>query len=197
MWNTVLNLLLRTGKTPPGGMGGPDPTKDLFNAVLAAKQKEFNERNPGNQEPAVGSMVYCMLGPVEHSGIYIGQGYIAHLNGNGEIEVVSPKRFTDHVTTLNTDIFIPMDNDDYPIGDSEIAFRAIEMVGEERNYNFLMDNCHQFSAGCITGDFENASNFLFLVKHDFSKTMEQDSRWGRWKWEEEPYPFRCYKTSFW
>ena len=44
-----------------------------------------------NLEPGVGAPIYCDLGfnTVEHSGIYVGNNEVVHLNGNGQIEKVS------------------------------------------------------------------------------------------------------------
>jgi len=41
--------------------------------------------------PKIGSVVYCDLWMVEHSGIYIGNNRIVHLDGSGKIEIVTPK----------------------------------------------------------------------------------------------------------
>ena len=45
--------------------------------------------------PKKGSVLYCDLTGsfLEHSGIYVGDNRIVHLNGKGEIEVVSPAAF--------------------------------------------------------------------------------------------------------
>ena len=45
--------------------------------------------------PQKGSVLYCDLsfGIAEHSGIYVCDNRIVHLNGKGEIEVVSPAAF--------------------------------------------------------------------------------------------------------
>ena len=45
--------------------------------------------------PKKGSVLYCDLsfGIAEHSGIYVGDNRIVHLNGKGEIEAVSPAEF--------------------------------------------------------------------------------------------------------
>ena len=42
--------------------------------------------------PVMGSVVYCDLafGHAEHSGIYIGNDQIVHLDGSGDIEIVTP-----------------------------------------------------------------------------------------------------------
>ena len=45
--------------------------------------------------PKKGSVLYCDLTGsfLEHSGIYVGDNRIVHLNGKGEIEAVSPAEF--------------------------------------------------------------------------------------------------------
>ena len=40
------------------------------------------------------------------------------------------------------------------------------MVGSTRNYQVVFDNCHQFTCGCISGDFENPCNFFWMVENE-------------------------------
>ncbi|NOP79586.1 hypothetical protein HNV23_08820 [Bacillus paranthracis] len=163
--------------------GGSTLDTAIMVAGTVSKINEYLERNEGNKEPQAGAMVYCMLGPVEHSGIYIGYDRIVHLNGKGDIEVVTTEKFTDHITTFNKSILVPLDKDGNAIGCKEVALRAISMIGTSRNYNILLDNCHQFSVGCITDDFETAGNYLWWVKDEFERKVEKSCRWGRWDWE--------------
>ena len=46
-------------------------------------------------KPKIGSIVYCDLcfNTVEHSGVYVGNGEIVHLDGSGVVEKVSAKTF--------------------------------------------------------------------------------------------------------
>ncbi|WP_213073841.1 hypothetical protein [Acinetobacter sp. WCHAc060033] len=57
----------------------------------------------GRVQPVRGSVVYCDLtlgnGIAEHTGIYIGNNEIVHLNRHGFIEAVSPKEFLSGWTT--------------------------------------------------------------------------------------------------
>lgn len=133
--------------------------------------------------PSPGSLVYCQLVTAEHSGIYIGNNQIVHLNGRGEIEVVSLEKFTDHLTTLDLDIFVPIGIDNKPVGSEAFAANAKTKIGEKRSYNLIMDNCHQFSAGCISGNFENADNFLWMTKDTFRTELNvRKIKWVRWSW---------------
>ncbi|MEO2077383.1 MAG: hypothetical protein ABGX20_18780 [Bacillus sp. (in: firmicutes)] len=143
----------------------------------------FDESTYTKTPPALGSLVYCVLGPVEHSGIYIGNNQIVQLNGKGQIECVKPRTFTDHITTYDPDIFIPCKiNSKDPVGNVMASGRAIDMINSKRNYNILMDNCHQFSAGCITGDFENPNNFLGWLKESYESSVDETISWVRWRW---------------
>jgi hypothetical protein len=131
-------------------------------------------------EPAIGSLVYCDLLMAEHSGIYIGDGQIVHLDGDGTICMVSHQEFLDRLDGLNTAISIYVSCvADGPVGDAQAARRALDMVGRTRNYNMLLDNCHQFSAGCLTGDFENAVNFFLLLERLARSELGMDN-WRVW-----------------
>ena len=60
--------------------------------------------------PAVGSVVYCNLAVVaEHTGIYVGNNKIVHLNGNGRIEKVSAESICERFHGKNPafTIFLP------------------------------------------------------------------------------------------
>ena len=52
--------------------------------------------------PKVGSIVYCNLALVaEHTGIYVGDNKIIHLNGSGLVEMVSAEIFCDRLHGRN------------------------------------------------------------------------------------------------
>lgn len=129
-------------------------------------------------QPKIGSVLYCDLafGYMDHSGIYIGDGKIVHLSGKGNIEIVTPKQFIDGGTACN--IYVSC-RDTRAVGCPNTARLAKKMVGTSRDYNFLLDNCHQFSAGCLTGNFDNSSNLLFMLKHEAAKNINSNS-WRYW-----------------
>lgn len=128
--------------------------------------------------PTIGSILYCDLafGYMEHSGIYIGNNEIAHLSGKGNIEVVSPKLFINGGTACH--IYVSC-QETWSVGSYDVAERAKSMIGRTRDYNFILDNCHQFSAGCLTGDFDNSCNFLWMLKHEAEKKIGADN-WRFW-----------------
>lgn len=130
--------------------------------------------------PVAGSIVYCDLACVfEHSGICIGDGYIVHLDGNNTIDIVSYKDFLKRLGGFNPAFTIYVScTDTTPIGDTTTALRAIEMAGTYRDYNIILDNCHQFTSGCITGNFENSDNFWWMLKDTV----------------EKKYPVNCWRA---
>ena len=134
-------------------------------------------------EPVIGSVVYCDLAEfAEHSGIYIGNNRIVHLNGDGKVEAVTPKEFIRRLWGLNpaAEIYVSCDSDDEPVGCHIAANRAEERIGTERKYNMLLDNCHQFVSGCLTGNFNNTDNFLMDLK-SISKTKLTATNWNIWQ----------------
>lgn len=132
--------------------------------------------------PVRGSVVYCGLafGFAEHSGIYIGNNEIVHLDGSGIIEIVSPQKFLERLGGLNhaMSIYVAC-NGSTAIGTNAIAKKAKRMVGKNRNYNLVLNNCHQFTSGCITGNFENSDNFLWMLKHTVNKELSTNE-WRVW-----------------
>jgi hypothetical protein len=132
----------------------------------------------GTVKPAIGSILYCdlVMGRAEHSGIYIGNNEIVHLRGTGNIEVVTPSDFIKGTTALS--IYVSCCGAS-AVGSNDVARRARNMIGQSRNYNFIFDNCHQFSAGCLTGNFENSCNFLWMLKEESSKKLDSND-WRQW-----------------
>ena len=129
-------------------------------------------------QPVPGSVVYTdlFLSYAEHSGIYVGNGLIAELNGAGNIELVTRREFMQGGTGQS--IYVSS-CDGQAIGDPAVASRARSMVGSTRDYNILLDNCHQFSSGCLTGNFENSDNFLAFLKTQSEKSLGANE-WRVW-----------------
>ena len=142
-------------------------------------------------EPAIGSVVYCDLaaGFGDHTGIYIGDHEIVHLNGDGWIEKVSPTLFVSRLGGYNTAMNIYVScRGTSPVGSAEVAKRARMMVGKRRKYSLLFDNCHQFTAGCLTGNYENSCNFMRMVKSQSERHLGSDN-WRTWvlkSWNSPP-----------
>lgn len=129
-------------------------------------------------QPEIGSVVYCdlLFGYAEHSGIYIGDGEIVALEKDGRIVARSTSGFMDGTTAIS--IYVSC-HDGHAVGSEAAARRAREMIGSHRDYNVILDNCHQFTAGCLTGNFENSNNFLWMLK-DKSQQILGSDEWRVW-----------------
>lgn len=136
-----------------------------------------------NVEPVKGSIIYCDLafGNAEHSGVFIGNNEIVHLDGSGVIEIVTPKEFLERLGGFNLAISIYVScNGSSAVGTNAIARRAKNMIGKHRNYHVIFDNCHQFTSGCITGNFDNSDNFLWMLKSTVSNKLNAKT-WRVWE----------------
>ncbi|HAV3582288.1 lecithin retinol acyltransferase family protein [Acinetobacter baumannii] len=132
--------------------------------------------------PEIGSVVHCGLfcNAFEHSGIYVGRNRIVHLDGSGRIEKVSPEQFIERLDGLNlaVSIYVSCKNGK-PIGSKLAAKRAREKVGIRFKYSLSSNNCHIFTSGCLTGNFENNDNFFNLLT-DTTEDELGSNGWRVW-----------------
>lgn len=147
--------------------------KDVKNIVRSFQHKVM---------PRPGSVVICdLVDIVEHSGIYIGDNKIVHLSGNGRIETVSPEEFIARLNGLNKSMFIEVSCcDGVAVGSEDVAQRAIAMIGGSRKHNLVLDNCHQFTSGCLSGNFENPDNFLLFLREEAKRVLGSNG-WRAWE----------------
>ncbi|WP_081407686.1 MULTISPECIES: lecithin retinol acyltransferase family protein [Acinetobacter] len=132
--------------------------------------------------PEIGSVIHCGLAfnIVDHSGIYVGRNRIVHLDGSGRIEKVSPKQFVERLDGLNLAVSIYVScKDGKPVGSKLAAKRAREKVGTRLNYSLSSNNCHIFTSGCLTGNFENKDNFFNLLT-DTTEDELGSNGWRVW-----------------
>lgn len=129
--------------------------------------------------PVEGSILYTELlfSYAEHSGVYLGNNQIVELNRRGEIQVVSPVGFTSSGT--GNRIYVSC-RGKKAIGSKMVAERASRMVGRMRNYNIVLNNCHQFTSRCLNNDFENSDNFLWMLKSSAQNSLFADN-WRIWE----------------
>ena len=117
-----------------------------------------------------GAVVFCdLFGAVEHSGICIGDNEIIHLDGSGDIEKVDFYEFIARLNGLNDTVFKAnlsyfVDEADNPIASKKFIKRAKNILGDSIDYNLFSNNCHKFTSGCITGDFDNSDTTFYELK---------------------------------
>ena len=122
-------------------------------------------------KPKVGSVLHCRLPAVaEHTGIYVGNGKVIELNGKGNIVKIPLSKFTgDFTPRIGILIYVACDENEKVLYSNTISDRAFKKVGSKRDYNLLLDNCHQFTCGAITGEFENKNNYFWMVERCIKK----------------------------
>ncbi|MBN1968404.1 MAG: lecithin retinol acyltransferase family protein [Candidatus Delongbacteria bacterium] len=120
--------------------------------------------------PERGTIVFCELFGVEHSGVYVGNGNIVELTGKGEVRLTDETGFLEETNGFS--IYAAC-NDSRSLRSDQIAERALEMVGHWTDYNLILNNCHQFTAGCIIDDFDNPNNFFWMLMEVISKKMNK------------------------
>lgn len=130
-------------------------------------------------EPARGGIVWCELagGYVTHSGIYTGNNRIVHLSGDGEVLCSDRKGFMARLNGLNPAMSVYTDcQGRLPVGNIAAAGRALRALGSRRQYHLLKENCHRFTAECLTGRPDNA-----VVLHRQLKRLQRGNTWRVWE----------------
>lgn len=160
--------------------GGTFPVPPIVNPLIN------KIRYPSTSvEPGKGSPIYCDLGFgfVEHSGIYIGNFEAIQLNGRGLVEVVNLFDFTDNISTTSRDVFFPLDKvNSIPIEFDEAYDNALRKRGKLIKYNVVLNNCHKFTSGCLTGDFNQNNQLLDFMKCTTEQVYGKKIIWRRWDW---------------
>lgn len=158
-----------------------DSAKDLAHLgichPLLSKPQDSGKPSRQNGSPVIpieGSILYTdLLGEyAQHSGVYIGHGRIVDLNRHGEIQIVSPREFMSGGT--GTEIYVSCIGL-RAVGSREVARRAYRNVGQRRDYHILLNNCHQFASGCLSGHYENDDSFLWMLKASAVKYLGANS----------------------
>lgn len=146
-----------------------------------AIDREVSDPPPGTPllvSLGVGVDEYFGIGIAEHSGIYLGNGKVAELNGNGRIMPVSLSEFVNglddgSVNTRNgTCIFAACDeNTDVIKAHAQAAQNAQAYLNNEvtKDYNVFGNNCHMFTASCLLGGkLEKMSKEEWFIRGTFT-----------------------------
>lgn len=137
-----------------------------------------------NVTPVPGAILHCSLYGVEHTGIYLGSHSIIELQRTGEIRITTPKGFISGTNAIT--IYVAC-NGTSPLGSDIISDRAQSMAGKSRRYNVLLNNCHQFTSGCISGDFESFNKTFFLLEELIKGKLNsgKEINWRAWDLKTE------------
>lgn len=154
----------------------PGALEEVVEIFTTGSLDPVNESVP---EPRRGSVLYCrMRGIIARSGIYLGEERIAFLDEFGIVEAEEPLCFVMDVNTFKPphSIFVSCEGST-PVGLDEIADRAQALV--EAPAPDDITNAHQFTVGCLTGDFHNNSDSLDDVKR-ITQEQLRGNTWRRW-----------------
>lgn len=136
----------------------------------------------GTVKPVPGSVVYCGLAfnMIEHSGIYIGRGRIAHLEGSGYVTSVTLAQFLARLDGLNLAMTVYVSSSNgKAVGSSVIAARARSLIGTKLKYCVLTNNCHSFTASCMRSLDPSRPTSLGGLKAFAERHLDCDE-WRAW-----------------
>ncbi len=131
------------------------------------------KKSNGSIQLKPGAIVACDLtgGVIDHTGVYVGNGQIVELNGDGLVEKISMNKFLHNgfLRTGNT-IYTPTWNDEllfHPVWGIE----AQKNIGLNTHYDLALNNCHNF-VHCCTQLYNARSN----QKTEYQKYIELCNR---------------------
>lgn len=109
------------------------------------------------EQVAPGTLVICALAKsvTHHSGIWLGDGTIAELDGKGNYRAISLEHFIhgdegEHWRT-GSFAYAACDSNGNALGSEKVAACARTFLGKKTNYTLDANNCHRFSAACHNG----------------------------------------------
>jgi hypothetical protein len=128
--------------------------------TYVAKQRSQIFSSMRKVKPEVGSILAVGLGfgVIEHTGIYIGHGYVIEQHGDDALKKVTLQEFMDgdrefYARGLNIGIQIACDSRGIPLAKKSIATNAKQMYKDysrrKKEYSIILNNCHQFCWECI------------------------------------------------
>ena len=89
--------------------------------------------------------------------------------------------FLDRLDGFNTAFTIYVSGKDSDaVGNNIVSQWALDKVGEKLDYNLLTNNCHRFTSGCLTGNFDNDDVLMCLLKITVRQELGSDS-WYAWE----------------
>lgn len=172
------------GYTDLWGDGPDDDPLARWERSLEKRERRLQAPRTVTAKP--GAVVRCELaGALDHTGILVSEREIVELDGSGLIRLVSYQDFlVSSVYRTGDSITVACDDDNLaPLHDFAAAHRALQRVGESRTYHLLLDNCHQFVSGCLTGDFENDDKLFSLLELTVAERLNQGKPIAWWPLE--------------
>lgn len=136
--------------------------------------------DPPVGEPKRGSVLWCHMFNLSHTGIYVGGGKIIHLTGktNDKPCTIDGTHNLDSFSD-GWKIYVSCKGKN-PVGSESAARYAEKCEGEKRQYNLATHNCHGFIVECLTGVKQNEVRARKPAKETAEHTgMDCWRRWDR------------------
>lgn len=130
-------------------------------SAVARWRRNADKRMVDAPEAGTPLLVSLARGGAEHSGVYLGDGSVAELSGDGRLQEVSLSEFLNGQDVgaadnfrSGTRIFAACDDATAKplsvLQVAEAARRLIRHIGRV-DYNLFGNNCHMFTASCVFG----------------------------------------------
>ncbi|MDE0417118.1 MAG: hypothetical protein OXI95_09320 [bacterium] len=193
---SVLNDLCQTRTAgrervgPAGGSGrtfGTRPTAilkwtPLWPMVNFAEALVDNVLREG-VSPKIGGVVHCdrAFGYRKRTGIHVGDKRILTVSGDGRMALLAPAQFIDGGTAVS--IYVAC-RGDRPVGGIEVIRHSLNLVDASVTHASRMTDCHDFTVGCLTGDFHNADGSMSSVEEAAARALGADT-WRVWGLETD------------
>ncbi len=191
---SVLNVLCQTRKIgtgrvrPAGGSGrtfGTRPTAILkwtplwpmVNIGEALVDNVFRE----GVSPEIGSVVHCdrAFGYRKRTSIRVGDKRVLTVSGDGRMTLLASAQFIDGGTAVS--IYVSCSGNQ-PVGGVEVVRHALELMDTSPELASRLTNCHDFTVGCLTGDFHDADGSMSSVEEAAVRALGADT-WHGWDLE--------------
>ncbi|XP_039209349.1 phospholipase A and acyltransferase 4-like [Crotalus tigris] len=147
--------------------------------VLAGIKQDIEHIFQKGDTPKPGDMIqFQMVLPFQHWGIYIGNGEIVHFgfSFSGAFPyMVRREKIKDVVGAVKSVVWNKFDHKYPPLDPTRVVKRALHMVNEVLNFNFVTANCEHF-ATLMRYDkalSDQAERFNFTVDQDFEQEIRR------------------------
>ena len=170
---------------------------DLLDSLLPSPFGKIRKFLFGDRvRPRPGSVVQCsLLLFVDHSGVFVSRDKIVEVEndgGNKNIHCVDADDFLNSsIVRTGVCIYVACDRKTgVVLGTRSVADNARGAVGRGGEYCPVSDNCHQFTSGCITGQFENVDNLFTFLERTISRKLNRGRpiTWKIWNHEDDEEP---------
>ena len=141
-------------------------------------------------KPKVGSILAVGLGfgVIDHTGVYIGKGYVIEQHGDDALKKVTFKEFMDgdgeiYARGLNTNIQIACNSKGKPLAKKRVAEYAEKLYDDyerrTQEYSIFFNNCHQFCWKCLKPDSDDNLLLFSTLEESIAKEYGYVIYWDK------------------